>query len=215
MYDRIAFTWLPMTDVARARGFYEGTLGLRPGLQGGAGAMAWIEYDLPGGGCLALFNGRPGTSPGGCVVFEVMDLDREVARLQGLGIQFDADVIHSPVCRMIPLQDPDGNRLMLHQLRDQTRLQPAGYGLIGKLQAKEGCGAELAAILRQGCAKMPGCKAYEVAADAADPDLLWVTERWVSQAHHLASLQLPSVQAAIAAGRPLMVSLTRVAETAG
>ncbi len=215
LYDRIAFTWLPISDVARARRFYEVTLGLQVGSHGGAGAMAWIEYDLPGGGCRALFNGVPETLPGGSVVFEVMDLDGEVARLRDLGVAFDADVIHSPLCRMIPLRDPDGNRLMLYQLRDQTRLQPASYGLIGKLTAQPGRGAELAAILRTGCAATPGCKAYRVAVEATDPDVLWVTERLVSRALHAASLQLPAVQAAIAAGRPLIASMARVAETTG
>ncbi len=44
---------------------------------------------------------------------------------------------------------------------------------------------------------MPGCFSYVVAADPAEPDALWVTEVWESQASHQASLQLPAVQAAI------------------
>jgi catechol 2,3-dioxygenase-like lactoylglutathione lyase family enzyme len=49
---RVAFTIQPVADVARARAFYERTLGLEAGLVGGQGDTWWIEYDLPGGGCL-------------------------------------------------------------------------------------------------------------------------------------------------------------------
>ena len=48
---------------------------------------------------------------------------------------------------------------------------------------------------------MPGRLSYVVAEDPNDPDALWVTEVWVDQAAHRASLQLPAVQAAIAKGR--------------
>ena len=65
MFKKVAFTMYPIEDVARARAFYEETLGLTPGLAGGQGGVHWIEYDLPGGGCLAITNagdGRPGAS---------------------------------------------------------------------------------------------------------------------------------------------------------
>ena len=54
MIRKVAFTMYPVTDVPRARRFYEQTLGLKPGLAGNAGDSWWVEYDLPGGGCLAL-----------------------------------------------------------------------------------------------------------------------------------------------------------------
>ena len=51
---------------------------------------------------------------------------------------------------------------------------------------------------------MPGCLSYVVAQDPTDPDAVWVTEVWESQGSHTASLSLPSVQQAIARGRPLI-----------
>jgi quinol monooxygenase YgiN len=78
------------------------------------------------------------------------------------------------------------------------------YGLIGKLTALAGRRDELAAILLEGSAAMPGCLSYIVASDHADPAALWVTEVWDSEASHRASLQLPSVRGAIARGRPLI-----------
>jgi quinol monooxygenase YgiN len=88
------------------------------------------------------------------------------------------------------------------------------YGLIGKMTAVAGQRDALAAILIDGTAAMPGCLSYVVAADATEPDALWVTEVWDSQASHKASLQLPGVQAAIAKGRPLIAGFGTRVETA-
>jgi quinol monooxygenase YgiN len=80
------------------------------------------------------------------------------------------------------------------------------YGLIGKMMAVPGQREALIAILLEGVAGMSGCLSYVVARDPADDDALWVTEVWESQESHRASLALPSVQAAIARGRPLIAS---------
>jgi len=89
----------------------------------------------------------------------------------------------------------------------------AMYGLIGKMTAKAGERGALAAILLEGLTGMPGCLSYVVAADPADLDVLWITEAWASQDAHRASLSLPSVQAAIAKGRPLIAGMETLAET--
>ena len=78
------------------------------------------------------------------------------------------------------------------------------FGLIGRIRAVPGKRGELAAVLVQEDGSMPGCLSYVVAEDPADADLLWVTEVWTNEAAHKASLSLPSVQAAIAKGRPLI-----------
>lgn len=91
--------------------------------------------------------------------------------------------------------------------------ESAMYGLIGKMTATPGARAALAAILLDGVAGMPGCLSYIVAEDPADPDVLWITEAWESQEAHRASLSLPSVQAAIAQGRPLIAGMDTIAET--
>lgn len=83
---------------------------------------------------------------------------------------------------------------------DETRM----YGLMGKMLAVEGRRDDLAAILLEGIPGMPGCLSYIVARDADDENALWITEVWESEAHHRESLALPSVQAAIQAGRPLI-----------
>lgn len=78
------------------------------------------------------------------------------------------------------------------------------YGLIGKMIAHPGQRDALAAVLLEGTGGMPGCLSYIVGKDAKDENALWISEVWDSKDSHAASLKLPSVQAAIAKGRPLI-----------
>lgn len=117
MFKKVAFTMYPVKDAERARAFYEGKLGLVRGSHSANGV--WTEYDLPGGGCLALFatsDIEPSASAGGSVALEVEDLDALIARLKIGGVAFKAEMIHSPVCRMSVILDSEGNSIILHQL---------------------------------------------------------------------------------------------------
>jgi quinol monooxygenase YgiN len=87
------------------------------------------------------------------------------------------------------------------------------YGLIGKMIAFEGKRSELAAILVEGIANMPGCKSYIVANDSTDANALWITEVWENNEQHAKSLTLPSVVDAIAKGRPLIAGFGERFET--
>jgi predicted enzyme related to lactoylglutathione lyase len=117
MFERIAFTMYCVADPGRARDFYENTLGLKVGSHGNFGDKHWIEFDLPGGGCLALTNatGQP-PGGGGTVAFEVTDLDAVIADLQSKGVTFRGDVVKGPRCRMANILDSEGNGIVLHQL---------------------------------------------------------------------------------------------------
>ena len=81
------------------------------------------------------------------------------------------------------------------------------HGLIGRLRAAPGQRDALIAILLEGTSGMPGCLSYIVARDATEADAIWVTEVWDSRESHTASLQLPSVRAAIQRARPLIASV--------
>jgi len=88
------------------------------------------------------------------------------------------------------------------------------YGLIGKLNAVTGQRDALIAVLLGGTEAMPGCLSYVIATDPDEADAIWITEVWDSEASHKASLSLPSVQAAIAKGRPLIAGFgSRVVTT--
>src|SRR6516164_11826990 len=94
MFKKVAFTMYPVSDVARARKFYEETLGLKAGSAGNQGERWWVEYDLPEGGCLALTNfipDKPSDAAGGTVAFEVEDLDKLVADLKAKDVTFRGD----------------------------------------------------------------------------------------------------------------------------
>lgn len=113
--SEIAFTGTPVTDMKRARAFYEGVLGLKPGMVSAGGN--WVEYDI-GGGTLGIGCYGEAWKPsadGTCIAFEVEDLDVEVARLQASQVRFAMGITASPVCRFAIICDPDGNRIMIHK----------------------------------------------------------------------------------------------------
>lgn len=87
------------------------------------------------------------------------------------------------------------------------------YGLIGKMKVAEGKRDELTKILLEGTGNMPGCLSYIVANDPTDPNAIWITEVWDSKTNHEASLKLPSVQAPIAKGRPMITGFGERFET--
>lgn len=87
------------------------------------------------------------------------------------------------------------------------------YGLIAKLTTVAGKRDEMVAILRESATDMRGCLSYIVAKDAADPNVLWVTEVWDSQASHDASLSLPAVKKAIPRAQAIVANFERIAQT--
>jgi quinol monooxygenase YgiN len=95
----------------------------------------------------------------------------------------------------------------------QPRKEASMYGLIGKFTATDGNRDALIRILLDGVSGMPGCLSYVVASDPADANAIWITEVWDSQESHAASLSMPSVQDAIAKGRPMIAGMERIAET--
>jgi predicted enzyme related to lactoylglutathione lyase len=120
MFKKVAFTMYPVKDWQRARAFYGETLGLRMGSNAPNGD--WTEYDLPGGGCLALYatqDLQPSDKAGGSVALEVEDLDALIAELKGKGVVFQQELIHSPVCRMSIILDSEGNAIILHELKQK------------------------------------------------------------------------------------------------
>lgn len=113
----IAFAGYPVTDLERARAFYEGTLGLEPTSVFEEGDSAWIEYDI-GPGTLAISNGAPDWKPssgGGAVALEVDNFDAAIARLRERGAAIVNGPLETPVCHMAIVQDPDGNSLVIHK----------------------------------------------------------------------------------------------------
>jgi len=117
--NEIAFTGYPVTDMKRARRFYEDVLKLKPSHIFGDETKGWVEYDI-GAGTLAIGNGAPQWKPnagGGCVALEVDDFDAALKALDDLKVAH-RPAIETPVCRMVILADPDGNSLILHKRKN-------------------------------------------------------------------------------------------------
>lgn len=76
MFKKVAFTMHPVESIERARNFYEKTIQLSLSKISADGA--WVEYDMPGGGCFAITTLAEGVKPsstaGGLIAFEVEDL---------------------------------------------------------------------------------------------------------------------------------------------
>ncbi|KQX08091.1 MULTISPECIES: putative quinol monooxygenase [unclassified Leifsonia] len=80
------------------------------------------------------------------------------------------------------------------------------YANIGTLGARPGRRDELVALLTRPSAPLRevGCLLYEVGVSDDEPDTVFVAELWESEEAHRASLELPSVRAAIDEARPLL-----------
>src|SRR5216684_2549285 len=115
-YQEIAFVAYPVTDMARARKFYEGVLGLEPNEPLKSEHPPWIEYDV-GAGTLGI-----GCSPqwlpspdGASAALEVEDFEAAVATLRQHNVPIIIGPMDLPSCRMATVRDPDGNKLTLHR----------------------------------------------------------------------------------------------------
>ena len=113
----IAFTGIPVTDMKRARAFYEGVLGLK--VSGEFAEGIWVEYSL-GKDTIAIgsIGDQWKPSPDGTsVAIEVDDFEGAIKDLKAAKVTFAAEGIESPVCHMAVVQDPDGNKIIIHKLK--------------------------------------------------------------------------------------------------
>jgi predicted enzyme related to lactoylglutathione lyase len=64
----------------------------------------------------SAINGKP--SPDGTsVAIEVEDFDAAIKSLREKKARILDDNVESPVCRMAIVQDPDGNKIIIHKLK--------------------------------------------------------------------------------------------------
>jgi predicted enzyme related to lactoylglutathione lyase len=116
----IGFVGIPVTDLERAREFYEGVLGLKVSdeMMGGK----WIEYSL-GDDTLAIANVGEQWMPsdqGTGAALEVEDFDEAIRRLKDRQVRFAAEPFETPCCHMAVVQDPDGNKLIIHKIKPEN-----------------------------------------------------------------------------------------------
>jgi len=115
-YKEIAFAAYPVRDVARARRFYEGVLGLKPNAPLKSETQAWIEYDLgPGTLAIGCSDQWSPSLDGPSVALEVENFEETVEILESHDVPFIIGPMDLPTCKMVTLRDPDGNKLTMHK----------------------------------------------------------------------------------------------------
>ena len=115
--EHVDFVSFLTQDIARAKEFYAGTLGLELESEGDAD----MEFRC-GQVTLDVFDpssiGQPfAPSPAG-LALRVEDVDAARAELEAKGVVFDGETIKTSVCKQAWFKDPDGNALMLHRRFD-------------------------------------------------------------------------------------------------
>ncbi|MGO8766945.1 MAG: VOC family protein [Limisphaerales bacterium] len=114
----LAFFAYAVSDMKKARAFYEGLLNLTPNSEfDGSKNPNWVEYDLGattlGVGCAP---GMWDPSPkGASAALEVENFDEALATVKAKDVPIVMGPHEFPSCRMVVIADPDGNRITLHK----------------------------------------------------------------------------------------------------
>ena len=120
----LAFVGIPVTDMPRARAFYENVLRLAVSeeMMGGK----WVEYSV-GNNTLAIASVGPQWLPsdqGTGAALEVEDFAETINYLKDLKVPFTTEPFESPCCRMAVIADPDGNNIVIHKLKPENEKEP-------------------------------------------------------------------------------------------
>ena len=118
--DTSVMATVGVKDLAAARAFYEGKLGLRPDAMEEPGAVA---YKSANSNLLVYESSYAGTNQATAATWEVGDIEQEVQSLKEKGIQFErydlpgttrqGDLHSSGKTRAAWFKDPDGNILAI------------------------------------------------------------------------------------------------------
>ena len=117
----IPFVGYPVSDMRRARDFYEGILGLTPGaLDHEIPEMPgkyWVEYAV-GSQTFAISNAwDPSGQSGPSIAFEVEHFQDALEHLKSQGVKIIAECIDTPGCRIALIEDWDGNGITIHKMK--------------------------------------------------------------------------------------------------
>lgn len=126
MIKEIAFTIYAVSDIKKARAFYEGVLGLVPSDEFPVKEdSVWIEYNIgkaPNEGTFAI-GYAPGqwepSKDGASISFEVDDFDATIAKLKAEGLKFKVEPMDFPTCHMAVVLDPDGSSVGIHKRKSK------------------------------------------------------------------------------------------------
>lgn len=112
-YKGIAFTAYAVTNITKARKFYEGLLGLNLTRKL---SKNFLEYDIGTGTIVVACAPKmwPPSRKGTCAALEVKDFPAAVEHLKRKKVKLAIPPTESPLCWMLGVRDPDGNLITLH-----------------------------------------------------------------------------------------------------
>ncbi|HET6363272.1 MAG TPA: VOC family protein [Gemmatimonadota bacterium] len=117
----VDFVSFSVTDMDRAEAFWRDVIGLEvevPRGEPGTRGNGYMELDA-GGVAIGLVT-MPQTHPNAVVALAVDHVGEAVEELRGKGVPISMEAIETPVCYMAVIEDPDGNKVLLHQRKDGT-----------------------------------------------------------------------------------------------
>lgn len=115
---------VPVTDQDRSRDFYRDVLGFQVlGDQQITPEMRWVQLAPPSGSTsITLVTWFPTMKPGDLkgIVLETDDLEGDVERLTGAGVEFQGEIEEQPWGRFATFGDPDGNGIVLQHTTNRV-----------------------------------------------------------------------------------------------
>ena len=119
---------LPVRDQDRAKAFNVDVLGFDLVADESMGpGMRWVQVRPRGAATsITLVTWFESMSPGSTkgTVLETDDLDADLLRLRGLGVEIPGEVEAAPWGRYVTFDDPDGNGLVLQESTPQGMAAP-------------------------------------------------------------------------------------------
>ncbi len=118
MIKEIAFVAYPSRSVKSTREWYQTMLGLKFGPPFAEDGVEQYAESQVGSGYFSLMTSdwmerEPGSGVG--VAFEVDDIEETLAGLRAKGVKA-GDPYETPVCKVASFEDPEGNKVTLHQI---------------------------------------------------------------------------------------------------
>lgn len=115
MVKDIAFTAYPAKDVQSLRDFYARTLGLKfTGPFAEEGVLKYDEAQVGSGWFALMTTDWAEIAPVGGLALEVDDIEKTLEELKAHDVEV-GNVYDTPVCRLSSFNDPEGNKVTLHQ----------------------------------------------------------------------------------------------------
>ena len=114
----IDYSFFAVSDMQKSISFYRDTLGIplaRLILED-----TWAEFEINPGTLVLGQGGSFGHIGGGTIALAVNDATATIEELEQAGISVYWALEETPVCFLAIVEDPDGNRIVIHQRKDQT-----------------------------------------------------------------------------------------------